>query len=144
MKSTFQKLRNIKSIPQPYGNLLGYQSINVIDPQFSEFARNFVIDDYYLTIYGTKYKDQIFQVQYNKKYADGRTTYYTEILNLTQINELLSILENLDRLSENNLSAISHINQNYIDHIESQDAENIENVAKDAKVHYPTKYFDNP
>lgn len=143
MKSTFQKLRNIKSMPNPYSNLLGYQSVNVIDPQYSEFMRNFIIDDYYLTIYGTKYKDKTFSVQYNKKYADGRTIWYTEILTLDQINELLSILENLDRVSEKNLTLLNSIRNADIEEQQMKDEEHMMNLIKDVKVTFPAKLGDN-
>ena len=103
------------SVPGAHSNLLGYQSVNVIDPSYSEFMRNFVINDYYLTIYGTKLNNMKYSVQYTKKYADGRTIWYTEILNLNQINELFDYLESLDRLTERKLELINSVRQAKVD-----------------------------
>jgi hypothetical protein len=71
--------------------------------------RNFIVDDYYLSIYGTKVGDLQYSVQYNKKYADGRTIWYTEILNLNQINDLFDQLESLDRLTERKMAIIDSL-----------------------------------
>jgi hypothetical protein len=126
--------------PSPYGNLLGYQSVNVIDPTYSQFQRNFVIDDYYLTIFGSKFDQMRYSVQYTKKYIDGRTIWYTEILGLIEINELLDRLENLDRLTEKKLDVINSVRQSEIDQqIESN---------KDAQLGKLTpkfyRLYDNP
>jgi hypothetical protein len=102
------------SVPSAYSNLLGYQSVNVIDPSYSEFMRNFIIDDYYLTIYGTKFDKLQYSVQYTKRYADGRTIWYTEILNLNQINDLFDNLESLDRLTEKKLEVINSVRENKV------------------------------
>lgn len=114
MSKGFQA-RKSTNIPQPYGNLLGYQSVNVIDPSFGDFMRNFVIDDYYLTVYGTKHDNMHYRVQYTKKYADGRTIWYDEVLQLNQINELLDYLENLDRLTEQKMAMMDAIHQAKVD-----------------------------
>lgn len=103
------------SPPGAYSNLLGYQSVNVIDPTSQEFMRNFIIDDYYLTIYGVKLKNLYYSVQYTKKYADGRTIWYTEPLGLEEINDLLDQLEGLDRKTEHKLDVINSIKQEKVD-----------------------------
>jgi hypothetical protein len=97
------------SVPGAYSNLLGYQSVNVIDPSYSEFVRNFIVDDYYLTVYGVKSGKMDYSVQYTKKYADGRTIWYTEILNINQINDLFDNLESLDRLTERKMEVVDSV-----------------------------------
>lgn len=95
--------------PIPRSNLLGYQSVNVIDPSYSEFMRNFIVNDYYLTIYGSKFDKLRYSVQYTKRYVDGRTIWYTEIMTLNQINDLCDRLENLDRLTERKMEIIDSV-----------------------------------
>ena len=123
--------------PNPYSNLLGYQSVNVIDPSYMEFMRNFVVDDYYLSIYGTKLKDDLFSVQYTKKYADGRTIWYTETLSLKQINNLLEQLENSDRLTEYKMGVIESIRKNAQEADEALEAQK----RQEAEETLPTRLF---
>lgn len=125
------------SPPGAYSNLLGYQSVNVIDPSFHEFTRNFVVDDYYLTIFGTKLENLKYSVQYNKKYADGRTIWYTEVLGLAQINGLLDYLEGLDRRTERKLDVINAIRQERVDEEIRAHDEKINKLSKQVSGRFP-------
>ena len=95
-------------------NLLGYQSVNVINPTEPTFQRTYVINTYYMTVYGRKLSDYptLYQVQYTKKYADGRTQWYTETLDLRAINDILDHFEIWARKTEDHLrlSNISGLN----------------------------------
>ena len=124
------------TVPSAYSNLLGYQSVNVIDPSYGEFIRNFVIDNYYLSIYGTKLENLLYSVQYTKKFVDGRTIWYTEALNLMQINELLDRLESLDRLTERKLDVINSM--------KNQDDTDIPTKESDFHYHSPINYNHTP
>ena len=86
---------------------LGRVSVNVIDPSVGEFARNFIIDNYYLTIYGRKLRDIVYDVQFTKKSITGETFFYRENLNLLQIHDLLDYFEQRDGDSENTWTAIN-------------------------------------
>jgi hypothetical protein len=128
----FKKIREGFDVSPPgaFSNLLGYQSVNVIDPSYSEFMRNFIIGDYHLSVYGTKRENLIYSVQYTKVYADGRTYWYTEILNLDQINELLDRFEGLDRQTERKLDAIEAVKQAGVDRQITEYEEKINTLSK--------------
>lgn len=137
--SHFNKFRQIRegfdvSPPGAYSNLLGYQSVNVIDPSYSEFIRNFIVDDYYLIVYGTKLKNLVFSVQDTKVYADGRTIWYTETLTLPQINELLDYFEGRDRQTERKLDVIEKARNAAVDLQEAHDAAELKKLNNDLPV----------
>jgi len=128
------------SVPSAHSNLLGYQSVNVIDPSYSEFMRNFIIDDYYLTIYGTKLDNLKYSVQYTKRYADGRTIWYTEVLNLNQINDLFDRFESLDRLTERKMDIVDSVRSAKINEDIERKEENLKRVEKQL----PVRLFREP
>ncbi len=99
------------SIPSAQSHLLSYQLVNVIDPSYNKFIRNFIIDNYYLTIYGTKSNKLEYFVRYEKKYVDGRTVVYTEILDINRINALFDKLENLHHLTETKMEIIDNVRE---------------------------------
>lgn len=88
---------------------MNYQSANYIDPTFGSFSRDFIINNYYLTVFGTKVSDDLYEIQYIKKRPYGQTRFYTEFLNLTQINDLLDNLSQKDLETENRWSIIDGI-----------------------------------
>lgn len=144
--NNFNKFRQVHegfdvSPPGAYSNLLGYQSVNVIDPSFSEFIRNFIVDDYYLIVYGTKLKNLVYSVQYTKVYADGRTIWYTEPLTLDQINELFDYLENQDRRTEKKLESIEAAKRAFVDLQIAADETTLKKFNKSAPVRLQREYL---
>lgn len=70
-----------------------YYNINIIDPETSQFTRNFSTKHGHTSIYGIKLSNGLYHVQYGFRDHHDRLFAYSELLTLSQLNDMLSRLD---------------------------------------------------